>query len=156
MIQDVDARPLWLLSPVLLTLLREIDSAWPRRSRASDGTIGDADHQSRKSDHTPDQRGYVRALDITNDVHFGPPMNALAEYVRRLGANQSQRLNPGGYVIWDHTIASARTGWDWSVYKGASPHTRHLHISCSLLPPFYLARSPWHIRRILTAGTLSS
>lgn len=144
--------PPWLLAPVLLTLLREIDAAWPTRSRASDGALGDREHAKRRSDHNPDQRGYVRALDITYDRHAGPPMDALADYLRRIGKSQSQRLIPGGYVIWDRKITSSRTGWDWIAYTGESPHTRHLHVSCSLLPPFYLARAPWHVIRLATGS----
>jgi hypothetical protein len=40
---------------------------FPERSKESDGSIGNAEHSARQSDHNPDQFGIVRAIDITND-----------------------------------------------------------------------------------------
>jgi hypothetical protein len=142
-------RPSWQLAPILEVLLGEIDTAWPARSRALDGTIGDADHQSRQSDHNPDRNGYVRALDITQDVHHGPPMDHLAELIRRMGQADSQRLLPGGYVVWNRRIASTRSGWLWRLYMGPSPHTGHLHVSVSQRRDRYIGRQPWDVGRLL-------
>ena len=49
-------------APTLVQLLAQLDAAWPTRSRASDGILGDASHQARKSDHNTGD-----ALDITLD-----------------------------------------------------------------------------------------
>lgn len=149
-----DHRPLWLLAPVLLTLLRELDIGWPLRSRLHDGTIGDAAHQARKSDHNPDQNGYVRAIDVTQDVHNGPPMDLLAEFLRKVGETHSQRVTPQGYVIWQRRIASSRSRWKWVTYMGENPHTDHLHLSCSSRPDFYRLTAPWHVYAAIAARAL--
>lgn len=57
---------------VLKRLKAAIDARWPNRDRRTDGWIGDADHQTRTSDHNPDSRtGVVRARDIDKDgIHI--------------------------------------------------------------------------------------
>lgn len=62
----------WRLAPALVTLRDEINKRFPNRSTISDGTIGDAAHASRDSDHNPwvidtDGVGVVTAIDITED-----------------------------------------------------------------------------------------
>ena len=58
--------PTWRLARSLETLRSQIDEAWPERSIASDGSIGDTSHQASKSDHNP-VNGIVHAIDVTND-----------------------------------------------------------------------------------------
>ena len=50
------------------TLKSQIDKRWPNRDKASDGIKGDSKHAARKSDHNPDSRGYVHAIDIDEDL----------------------------------------------------------------------------------------
>lgn len=68
---DTEAPPSWRVARALLTLRREVVALAPRRSKASDGTISDAAHQGRNTDHNPWVRdggvGMVTALDITHD-----------------------------------------------------------------------------------------
>jgi len=135
------------VAPVLAQLLREIDIGWPRRLKHADGTFGDERHRLRKSDHNPDREGYCRALDITRDVHNGPPLGLLAEYLRAVGASGSQRLAVGGYVIYDRRITSEARQWEWVAYSGDNPHVGHLHVSCSRLPVFYMISRPWGLSR---------
>jgi len=65
----------WRLARGLEKLRSEVNEAWPKRSKASDGTIGDARHSAQKSDHNPDASCVVRALEITDDPgsasHYG-------------------------------------------------------------------------------------
>ena len=136
---------LWRPAPVLWSLRQELDVGWPHRSTASDGFIGDQSHKARKSDHNPDQYGYVRAVDVTADVHRGPPMRLLAEFLRDVGRTGSQRLANGGYVIYDSRIASEASEWEWVAYSGENPHVTHLHLSCSRLPEFYKITRPWQV-----------
>jgi len=57
----------WRVAKSIITLQSEVDTRWPDRQHQSDGTIGDAAHRARISQHNPDAEGIVRALDITSD-----------------------------------------------------------------------------------------
>ncbi|AUX42575.1 uncharacterized protein SOCE26_040080 [Sorangium cellulosum] len=105
------------VAPALRALVRQLNERWPGRSRASDGLLGDAAHQARKSDHNEGN-----ALDVTHDPERGPDLDALAE---RLLADP--RVT---YVIWNKRIANRQIqGGAWRPYDGTNPHTRHLHVS---------------------------
>ena len=56
------------LSKSAVQLREQIDDAFPDRDRTSDGWIGDTRHSARKSDHNPDEQGWVRAIDIDRDL----------------------------------------------------------------------------------------
>lgn len=115
----------WYVAPCLVRLEQQLDETFPRRSRASDGTRGDAAHAARTSDHNPDRTskppGEVRAKDVTHDPRNGPDCNHLAN---ELVASRDYRIK---YVIWRRRIWQPRTGW--SAYGGENPHDKHLHLS---------------------------
>src|SRR6185295_11246983 len=122
----------WRVAKSLLKLRRQVDAKAPRRSKASDGTIGDAAHASRASDHNPWVRdgamGVVTAMDITHDPANGCDANVLAEAIL---ASQDVRVK---YVIWNRRIASSYevngvAPWIWRPYGGTNPHTKHMHLS---------------------------
>lgn len=127
--------PTWRLAPALQKLLNQVNEAYPDRSRASDGTIGDAEHSGRKSDHNPDKYGIVNALDITHDPENGCDAFALAETLRR---SKDPRIK---YVIFAKRIFSSTVSpWIWRTYDGPNPHTKHVHISVGG------DEVPWRIR----------
>lgn len=120
-----------------VTLRRQVDQAFPRRDRRSDGWIGDKAHQARKSDHNPDSRGWVHALDIDADLYGpkrpGPGREAaflladqLREYARKKKPG-SERLK---YIVYQGQICSgtyANTFWTW---RGSGyGHYAHVHVS---------------------------
>ena len=110
-------------------LINEVNAKWPGRDKTSDGTIGDAAHASRQSDHNPwvkvDGQGVVRARDIDVD---GIDAGWLAEFLRMRGAIGDVRLIGGGYVILNKRITTS--DWKgWKQYTGSNPHTKHLHVS---------------------------
>ena len=109
----------------LRTLYGEIDALAPDRDRRDDGTIGDARHRARKSDHNPDAQGIVRALDVTHDPAHGCDAGKIAEALRLA---QDARIK---YVIWARRIfyASGTQPYRWQRYSGSDPHTGHFHIS---------------------------
>ena len=115
------------LSKSVIQLREQADDAYPDRKRDSDGTIGDARHSARKSDHNPDpDSGIIRALDL--DVDFDKSANTaayIADQIRTL-AKSDKRI---AYVIYNRKIASARSFWKWRKYTGVNPHTSHIHIS---------------------------
>lgn len=102
----------------LRRLAREVDHAWPNRHTSSDGWIGDSAHASRASDHNPDRRGIVHALDITS---AGVDLPILIARVCRHAATE--------YVISDGEIRSRRHGFYPRPYDGPDPHTSHVHVS---------------------------
>lgn len=134
----------WRLAKSLITLRSQVDAAWPNRSKASDGTIGDAAHQATKSEHNPNAAGVVTAIDITHDPASGADMQKLAD---SLIASGDSRI---WYIIFNRRI------WEdgrWTPYSGTSdPHTNHLHLSTNQNPYSYDDPSPWNIK----GGTVST
>jgi len=110
------------------TLRTQINTAWPDRNKASDGTIGDTAHQARTSDHNPDPAGVVRAFDVTHDPTAGADMHAISEALR---LSRDPRIK---YVIWNSRMYSSYATstvdpWTWRSYSGSNLHTRHMHMS---------------------------
>lgn len=135
----------WRVAESLLVLLDEINAAAPDRSKVSDGTIGDADHASRSSDHNPwviDSRGIgvVRARDITHDPAGGCDAHQIAEHIRLLFRGGDPRAR---YVISNGRIASSRQGWAWRRYSGPNAHTKHAHVSVTTAAAGYDDTRPW-------------
>jgi hypothetical protein len=115
------------LSKSVIQFREQADDAYPNRDRSSDGTLGDARHSAKKSDHNPCVRtGYVRAFDLDASLDG---KDATAHYLAdqiRTHAKSSKRI---AYVIFNKKIASKRTLWRWVKYRGTNPHTKHIHIS---------------------------
>jgi len=114
----------------ILAIRDQVNKRWPKRDKRSDGIIGDAAHQSRPSDHNPDSRGYVHAIDIDEDFgRKGDNMrfaNELIEYARN-GAKGSERLK---YVVYEDQVASGTHKNTFWVWRGSGfGHTQHIHIS---------------------------
>lgn len=117
------------LSKSAIQLREQIDDAFPDRDRASDGWIGDARHSARKSDHNPDEQGWVRAIDIDRDLSGKAKpdiMPDLADQIRLYGKAHPKRI---AYVIFDGKIASSKKAWAWRPYDGINKHNHHCHIS---------------------------
>ena len=108
----------WHLAPSLVQLRNEVNARWPHRPKGSDGTIGDASHSARASDHNPNARNSVNAFDIT---HPGVDPKVIIAAVKKHPA--------GNYVIFNRKIYSRSNGWKPEPYSGANPHTEHLHVS---------------------------
>lgn len=122
----------------LEVLRAQVDTRWPQRSKASDGWIGDAAHQGRKSDHNPEADGTVDALDITHDPAGGCDCGRIAAAIR---ASRDPRVD---YIIFNRQICSSSVEpWKWRPYNGSNPHTTHMHIS--VLDGRQDDISPWSI-----------
>lgn len=112
----------WRLAHSLDVLRSQVDAAYPGRNKSSDGTLGDASHSARQSDHNPDDHGVVRALDLTHDpTHF----DAHA-FANRLWVYRDERIK---YVISNRRIWTPAISREWRPYRGTNPHTQHAHIS---------------------------
>ncbi len=104
-------------APTCRKALNDATTRFPNRSRASDGIMGDAAHQRRRSDHN-----MGNAFDLTHDPTNGVDCNALSRLVI-----SDERVT---YVIWNRQIYNrSRAGEGWRPYSGSNPHTHHMHVS---------------------------
>lgn len=132
----------WTLVPCLQEFREQINEVAPTRDRASDGVIGDYNHQKGDSSHNPDDTGRnnaewdtdpdgkeeVRAVDI--DIDFNQPgitadrlVNHLLHYARN-GTFWWIR-----YIIYNEKIYSKGTGYAERNYTGSNKHKQHIHIN---------------------------
>lgn len=131
----------WRLAKSLVTLRDQVNATYPKRNKASDGTIGDAAHSSRVSQHNPNPQGVVTAMDITHDPANGLDAGQLAEKLIK---------DPRAwYVIWNRRIWEAGK---WTNYSGSNPHTKHVHISTKQDANNYDNSSNWQLTTIATQG----
>lgn len=142
----------WKLAGSLIALRTQVDTAAPRRSRLSDGTIASSTHttQNPGSDHEPwyvhKGQAYVTAIDITHDPANGLDCERLFD---ELWASKDSRIK---YVIWNREITSGHAGpspWYSRAYKGKNPHTRHLHLSVRADPESLIQRD-WDLGGLMT------
>jgi hypothetical protein len=135
----------WRLAKSLETLRAQVNKQYPGRSKASDGTIGDAAHSSRASDHNPHVKdgatGVVTALDLTHDPKNGVDIQALAN---ALVASKDSRIK---YIICNGRIVSGSgqksPAWQWRPYTGKNAHAKHVHISVKSAKSSYDDTSAW-------------
>jgi hypothetical protein len=109
----------------------QVDDSYPDRDKSSDGWLGDTSHKARRSDHNPDAKGIVRAIDIDRDLSGKAKpdlMPYLADQIRVCAKRGDKRIS---YIIFAGRIASSRMGWRWRKYRGINPHNTHCHISFS-------------------------
>lgn len=113
-------------------LREQLDDDYGDRDRKSDGWIADARHiANRKSDHIPDIKGIVRAIDIDANLNAHPEeAYAVVEKLRKLAKRGDKRIK---YIIYDRKIASSILNWKWRKYKGPNPHVSHFHVSFTKL-----------------------
>lgn len=136
----------WRAAEALKTLRRQVDAAFPNRNKAWDGTVGDAAHQSRASDHNPwisdGEYGVVSAMDVTNDPASGCDAEKI---VAALRASKDPRIK---YLIWNRRICNSQAigdapAWAWRSYSGPSPHDHHVHLSLKPEKALYDSTANW-------------
>lgn len=135
----------WRVARALDVLLNQLNSAYPGRSKRSDGGVGDADHATRSSDHNPWVKdangvGVVTARDFTHDPAAGLDCNRLAA---SLAKSRDPRIK---YVIWNGRIMSSTVSpWVWRTYRGSNKHTTHLHLSVKPAAYLYDRNTAWNL-----------
>ena len=136
----------WHLAPALDQLRAEVNALWPNRSKASDGTIGDASHSSRTSDHNPNARRSVNAIDITaKGIDTAKLINAAK-------AHPSVR-----YIIHNRRIMNRDIGnFKARPYNGSNPHVAHVHISLYQSATAENRRQSWGLSSAKGGGTTGS
>lgn len=127
----------WVADKAGTKLVAQINMIAPNRSKASDGTIGDPDHQARESAHNPEDSedadapgnpdNQVDARDITHDPSHGCDIGVIFENIR---VSHDMRAR---HVIFNRRQFSNRTvggvpAFTWRPYSGKNPHTGHGHI----------------------------
>jgi hypothetical protein len=134
--------PAWFLVPALRQMLSELNAINPLRSKRSDGTIGDADHRSRQSDHNPDPDGSVDALDPTDDPAAGIDIAVLWEELRIRRDRRVRYAIHDGIWFWGWSgEGRGFVPWRWYPYRGDNPHRSHGHISVE--DAYENDTSPW-------------
>jgi hypothetical protein len=117
----------WQLVAAGVTLRDQMNSRFPKRGTAADGSIGDTAHAARKSDHNPDANGWVHALDV--DHRFGAAGDdELLLTQLRACAREGRDGGRISYIVHDDRLAQDSTNWDWELNEGLEHHG-HIHIS---------------------------
>jgi hypothetical protein len=134
----------WRIAKSLLKLRRQLNAAYPKRDKKSDGSIGDAAHASRSSDHNPwvfDGRyGVVTAIDIDDDVNGKDTIQPIVDAICK---SKDRRVK---YIIYQGKITVKGTQLQrWKAYNGPNPHNSHVHISVFPNRALYDDESPWMI-----------
>lgn len=152
----------WILIACLKQLFAEFDAIAPRRSHASDGSIGDAAHAREVSDHNPDETGKVpihdadhinevHAIDVDNKlgIHvdgYSDPMEGAVQFLlKRCRSGAETRLR---YIIYNRRIWDYRSDWAEKAYTGASAHTEHAHFSASYDSDKEASTASWHLEEL--------
>lgn len=135
----------WWVGSSLDVLLAEINASAPGRSKVSDGSIGDADHSSRTSDHNPcDCHDCVCARDFTHDPAGGFDSYVFADWLAERTRGPEDRVK---YIISRGRIASGQgqdfPAGEWRPYTGSNPHDHHVHISVRHGPEHFDDGRPW-------------
>lgn len=133
----------YFLAPSLSKLRDEINAAFPRRDKTSDGWIGDPSHAARVSDHNPDwgapgrRNGVVRAIDIDIDD------NDAGRDLRREILNAAIGDPRVWYVISNGVIYSRTYGFAARRYTGSNGHYAHVHVSLVHTEAAEFSTAPW-------------
>ena len=108
-----------------LRILRDdnINIKWPQRPRAMDGWIGDAAHQQRDSDHNPNRRDTVDAIDV-DTAQTGPTPIHVPTVIAAIIMHPSTH-----YVIYYERIMDADDKFMPHRYTGTNLHKKHIHDS---------------------------
>ncbi len=116
-----------------VTLRDQFNQRWPDRDKASDGWIADANHGG-ESFHQPDNQGWVRAIDIDENLDPADPgalkraMDQLAALCRE-GGDHGRIL----HIVYEDQVASGTPGKGspdyWRFRSSGYGHTQHAHIS---------------------------
>lgn len=131
----------WRVAKSLEKMRAQANEIFPARNKAADGTIGDASHASRSSDHNPHvDDGVVTALDLTHDPGEGMDTWEIAEHLRK---SKDPRIK---YVISNGRIFSSTSSpWSWRKYTGSNRHAHHIHVSVKASKTHYDDTSPWNL-----------
>lgn len=130
-----------VLAPVLVRYRNAIDRKWPKRPKKNDGWIGDQAHQARKSDHNPNRRDRVDALDIDSTAVVHVP-TIIASAILHPSTN---------YIIHKRRIMDASDKFAPHAYTGSADHNTWVHVSVEQNDKAEKAVNPWRFVETKTA-----
>lgn len=114
----------------------QINARFPGRDKSSDGWIGDAAHSQRASFHNPDSRGWVRALDIDENMgkagvwRRGRSARKLADQLQAYAASGLPGSDRVLHIVYENQVSSGTYRSSWWKFRGSGyAHTQHIHVS---------------------------
>jgi peptidoglycan hydrolase-like protein with peptidoglycan-binding domain len=130
----------WVVVPNLEELRDQMNKRFPKRDKASDGSIGDTSHKASSSSHNPDKTGNpehrdgdskdeVRARDFDADLKDagGVTMEMVVQHLVKLA--RAGRLPHLRYIIFNKRIWHKSDGFKTRSYTGKNLHTQHMHVN---------------------------
>lgn len=114
------------LAPSLAEFRKTVNDNFPKRDKSSDGWLGNAAHAKTKSEHNPDAKGCVHAIDVDVDD------NDTGRDLRREILKACVGHKAVWYVISNGIIYSRTYNFAARAYTGPNPHKTHVHISILL------------------------
>ncbi len=120
----------WYLNKFLTTWRAAVSEEYPKRSRRSDGTLGDARHAASVSEHNPDRDGSVDAWDMDVNLLGSKDSDGNAAEDEAIEALKAEFQKQKGAQLWIHNgqIANKDLGhWRRRPYHGRNAHQHHVH-----------------------------
>lgn len=121
----------WRLNKFLTTYREAVNQKYPRRTKLSDGTIGNQAHAVTASEHNPDADGSVDAWDLDVNL-FGSstPTGTSTEIIEMTKVLVEFQRQPQAQLwIFRRQIANRDIdNWRVRPYPGPSPHDHHAHL----------------------------
>lgn len=149
----------WRVAKALLTLQKQLDAMYPDRKKP-DEFIGNAEHQSRSSDHNAwivDTKGgrVVSAGDFKHDPANGFDTYLFADWLREKRDPRIKYVISNSRIMGDEGYASRNRGvkpWTWYDYHGPNPHDLHMHISVNSKEAQFDSQAAWDIGQEMPAA----
>lgn len=121
----------WYLNRFLTSWRTALNSRYPKRGKASDGSLGDAAHAATDSEHNKDADGSVDAIDVdvnlfgsSNDTGTDAEIAEMRKVLKEFQAQPQAQL-----WIFRRQIANRDIGpWKVRPYNGKNAHDHHAHM----------------------------
>ncbi len=121
---------MWFLNRWLTSWRDKVNGVFKRRSKRSDGTIGDLRHQASISEHNRDFDGSVDAWDMDVNLYDSGNDTGSKDELAEIENLKREFENDPGSQLWIHKgqIANRDIGnWRRRTYYGANKHDKHVH-----------------------------
>lgn len=130
-VEEKASKPKWYPVAGITTLRGQVDKRWPTRDKRTDGILGDSAHAARISDHNPDSKGAVHALDLDKDLRGSKyDVEWFADQLIAYPRNKkpgSQRFK--NIVFQDRVASGTYRDHYWTWRNGDYGHFDHIHVS---------------------------